>query len=98
MSESCAARLPRTSRGPPDVSPGVRRSLRLSCLALLVSASACGSQPGQRPTAHRRAAPDAAEAPAKRLLARSPYLGVACPTANSIACDRVGLAVWLRRA
>jgi dipeptidyl aminopeptidase/acylaminoacyl peptidase len=23
------------------------------------------------------------------------YLGVACPAPNSIACDRVGLAVWL---
>jgi hypothetical protein len=29
-------------------------------------------------------------------LRRVPYLGVRCPTANSIACDRVGLAVWLR--
>lgn len=30
--------------------------------------------------------------------ARSPYMGVDCPgTANSIACDRVGLALWLRR-
>jgi hypothetical protein len=24
-----------------------------------------------------------------------PYLGVVCPGSNSIACDRVGLAVWL---
>jgi len=24
-------------------------------------------------------------------------MGVACPVPNSIACDRVGLAVWLRR-
>jgi hypothetical protein len=30
------------------------------------------------------------------LLRRAPYLGVRCPKANSIACDRVGLAVWLR--
>jgi hypothetical protein len=29
-------------------------------------------------------------------LRRAPYLGVRCPTPNSIACDRVGLAVWLR--
>ena len=34
----------------------------------------------------------------ERLLSRAPYLGVACPEANSIACDRVGLAVWLRHA
>jgi hypothetical protein len=42
----------------------------------------------------------AAAAPAVRprtLLARTPSLGVACRVANSIACDRVGLAVWLRR-
>jgi hypothetical protein len=34
---------------------------------------------------------------APALLARSPYLGVACPRANSIRCDRLGLAVWLAR-
>jgi hypothetical protein len=31
------------------------------------------------------------------VLAAPPYLGVACPVANSISCDRVGLAVVLRR-
>jgi hypothetical protein len=31
------------------------------------------------------------------LFSQPPYVGVACPTANSIACDRVGLAIWLRR-
>jgi hypothetical protein len=30
-------------------------------------------------------------------LRKPPYLGVRCPTANSIGCDRAGLAVWLRR-
>jgi hypothetical protein len=34
---------------------------------------------------------------ASRALSKSPYLGVSCPIANSIACDRVGLAVWLKR-
>jgi hypothetical protein len=28
---------------------------------------------------------------------QAPYMGVACPIPNSIACDRIGLAVWLRR-
>jgi hypothetical protein len=28
-------------------------------------------------------------------LARDPYVGVACPRANSTACGRVGIAVWL---
>ncbi len=32
----------------------------------------------------------------RRVLRRPPYLGVSCPRANSIACDRVGLALWLR--
>ena len=30
-------------------------------------------------------------------LAKPPYMGVRCPGPNSLACDRVGLAVWLRR-
>ncbi len=29
------------------------------------------------------------------VVEREPYLGVACRTPNSIACDRVGLALWL---
>jgi hypothetical protein len=47
--------------------------------------------PGSHP------APVVLVAPAT-VLARAPYMGVSCPGApNSIACDRVGLAVWLRR-
>jgi hypothetical protein len=34
----------------------------------------------------------------QRFLRRGPYLGVSCPQANSIACDRVGLQVWLKRS
>jgi hypothetical protein len=30
------------------------------------------------------------------LLARAPYMGVSCSRPSSIACDRVGLAVWTR--
>jgi hypothetical protein len=32
-----------------------------------------------------------------RVLSQPPYIGVKCPIANSIACDRVGLAVWLKQ-
>jgi hypothetical protein len=46
------------------------------------------------PRAHRGAC--RRPLPRRLLLRRVPYLGVRCPTANSIACDRVGLAVWLR--
>jgi hypothetical protein len=34
--------------------------------------------------------------PQRLLLAQRPYLGVSCRPPNSIACDRVGLAVWAR--
>lgn len=30
-------------------------------------------------------------------LGQAPYAGVRCPQPNSIACDRIGLAVWLVR-
>jgi hypothetical protein len=36
-------------------------------------------------------------APARLLLARAPAIGVSCKVANDISCDRVGVAVWLRR-
>src|SRR5271167_4545267 len=42
-------------------------------------------------------APRADEVAASSVLSKSPYLGVRCSIANSIACDRVGLAVWLKR-
>jgi hypothetical protein len=34
---------------------------------------------------------------ANALFSESPYMGVACHIPNSIACDRIGLTVWLRR-
>jgi hypothetical protein len=30
------------------------------------------------------------------VLSKSPYMGVSCRVPSSIACDRVGLAVWLK--
>jgi hypothetical protein len=38
--------------------------------------------------------PGAATVGQQRVLARPPFLGVSCPRASSIACDRVGLAIW----
>lgn len=35
--------------------------------------------------------------PPAAVFVQDPYMGVACHIANSIACDRVGLSVWLRR-
>ena len=65
----------------------MHRGCALALVALLSSGLAgCGGTPASRP-------PEAAQ----HLLSRAPEVGVACPQANSIACDRVGLAVWLRR-
>lgn len=36
-------------------------------------------------------------AQARLLQTRPPYLGVSCAPANDIACDRVGITVWLRK-
>ena len=33
--------------------------------------------------------------PTALRLSRAPYAGVRCPVGNSIACDRISLAVWL---
>jgi hypothetical protein len=35
--------------------------------------------------------------PESDVLARDPYMGISCGIPNSIACDRVGLSVWLRQ-
>ena len=36
-------------------------------------------------------------APASTVFSQAPYMGVRCSVPNSIACDRVGLAIWLKR-
>ena len=40
-------------------------------------------------------APVAPPPAAALALPKDPGMGVACPEANSIACDRIGIAVWL---
>lgn len=72
-----------------------RRRLALAAMAAAVSAAAFGAalaRPLSAPPASHRAV---GAAPAA-LLAKAPYMGVACHVANLISCDRVGLAVWLR--
>ena len=39
----------------------------------------------------------ATAAPGRLRLGQEPYAGVRCARPNSIACDRIGLAVWLVR-
>jgi hypothetical protein len=82
---------------------------RFSPLLLAAVLASCGSQ--DSPPSARSAADVAlvrcvdggaqacssrvSELPWRRLLRREPDVGVSCPRANSIACDRVGLALWL---
>jgi hypothetical protein len=54
------------------------------------SALPSGSRSGSDPTAAQAESPRA-------VFAQDSYMGVACQIPNSLTCDRVGLAVWLRR-
>ena len=80
-----------------------RRRLVLSLVALagaLVAAVIVAERPATEPPASQSAAPPPAPAtllPWKSVLTRVPYMGVACSTPNSTACNRIGLAVWLKR-
>ncbi len=81
-----------------------RRRLRLSAalvLAIAVGAAARESLRGAGlPTkaigssAARPRVPFAAPA---TVLSQTPYMGVHCPQPDAITCDRVGLAIWLKR-
>jgi hypothetical protein len=65
------------------------------CVRLEVSAPGRRAARLRLPFGLRGCAPRTRTA-ATKLLRRPAYAGVACPRANSIACDRVGLAVGLR--
>jgi hypothetical protein len=71
----------------------VLAAVAIAALVWLTIPHGSGSSPGV--STPRPPRPDVV-APS-RVLSQSPNLGVACPVANSIACDRVGLTVWLKR-
>lgn len=60
-------------------------------VAVTAWASACGEESAGESSS---AAGESAAEPAP--FSQRPYMGVSCPEPNSIACDRVGLSVWLR--
>jgi hypothetical protein len=80
-----------------------RRALGLSVIfmaALIAAGLLRGTGAVYRPHPPRGAGTGAAapsSSSATAMLAREPDLGVACGVPNSIRCDRIGLAVWLRR-
>jgi hypothetical protein len=65
-------------------------------LAVTAGAVGCGSDVSTR-DAGQTPAGSSTHVQARQLFTRDPSLGVACGRASSIACDRVGLAVWLRQ-
>ena len=59
-------------------------------------AAGCGGDEGSA-SAGEGAGEQPVRVDAGAVLSRDPFMGVSCPpVANSFACDRVGLAVWLR--
>jgi hypothetical protein len=71
----------------------VRYAALIALAALLVLG--CKAQPAGAPPTRATATPSPERA--ARLLSRAPYVGVSCRRPNSIACDRVGVAVWVTR-
>lgn len=53
--------------------------------------------PASAPLLSHASAPAPATENPVVAFAQDPYMGVACHIPNSVACDRVGLAVWLRQ-
>jgi hypothetical protein len=71
-------------------------SVAALAVVLGLSASGRGGTPTQSSRAPRLLGPGKIEAP-RLVFLQNPYMGISCRLPNSVACDRVGLAVWLRR-
>lgn len=68
--------------------------LGVAVAALLVVLPVRDAAPGEHPPRPEPAR--TFEVSPSRVLAGTPYMGVRCAVPNSIACDRVGLAIMLR--
>jgi hypothetical protein len=73
----------------------VKASVVLVIVLVAAFAAGCGSDAGE-PVASQGTDEQPARASPEHLLSRDPYIGVSCRPSSSFACDRVGLAVWLR--
>jgi hypothetical protein len=90
--------LPKVHLG---VSGGARRPLAWAAV-LLIAGLAAFVIAFDQPTDDRSPPVAAPIRPAilvtpSSVLSREPYMGVACNVPNSTRCDRIGLAVWLKR-
>jgi len=79
-----------------------RRRVRLLVVLLIGLASAAAVLNPLRATQHASKvsgsrAPGSPLVAPGRVLSKNPYMGVDCPQPNAISCDRVGLAIWLKR-
>ncbi len=68
-----------------------------AAVGVAVAMSAGARRAGALPPQTLRAPAGTREISPATAFSQPPYMGVNCPVANSIACDRVGLAIWLRR-
>ena len=107
--EPCGPALPINGPEQGVIKEARRRQLRRRLLIAIVALGAgvaaiiayrgadggTTSKPPSQP--HLRSAATAAAAGPSKLFVQPPGLGVACHPANTIACDRIGLEVWLRR-
>jgi len=95
------ADFPKTDTSPNAIGLGYARDVDISPIPLQrAAAEGCRagvrSQQDDAPRSEASEPTGATVTPSREVLQRSPYMGLACPTPNSFACDRVGLAVWLR--
>ena len=81
-----------------------QRRRRLAAVASIVAAAALfatlnpgGGAPTGQPSASQPFAGAGAVEPSAAVFLQPPSMGVACGVPDSIACDRLGLAVWLPR-
>lgn len=80
-----------------------RRARRLAVIALSAIAAGALTSPlwdAQHPSkmlSSRIPGPEAPLVAAAAVLSQDSYMGVSCATPNTIGCDRVGLAIWLKR-
>jgi hypothetical protein len=72
--------------------------MSVAALAVVLGLSVSGGRttPAPNSGAPRLLGPGKIEAP-RLVFLQNPYMGISCRLPNSVACDRVGLAVWLRR-
>ena len=73
------------------------RSAALIVFASVLTVGCHAQRAGDPPARATATRSGVAPARASRVLSRAPYVGVSCRRANSIACNRVGVAVWLKR-